>query len=217
MTAPVTVVLPLYDEPPDRREVALTSAIAARPAEIIVVDDGSPSPVEVAGEGVRLIRTEHRGLAAALNTGIDEASQPYVQWLSAGDTIHANKLTLQSDRMAANDWRACIAVVQVDSFVMPRFSWRRRLWTTMSISMIGALIETALLREIRYDETLTWAVDWRMALEIHRRGLWQYMPMVLAAGTANHGHSDRGGPSPIRAENFDRVKSWAQEIQCTNV
>jgi len=216
MTAPVTVVLPLYDEPHSRIERALVSAIAARPAEIIVVDDGSPSPVEVAGEGVRLIRTEHKGLASALNTGIDAATQPYVQWLSAGDSIHPNKLTLQSERMASEQWRASISVVQVDSFVLPRFSWRRRLWTTMSIGMIGALVETSLLREIRYDESLTWAVDWRMALEIHARGLWQYIPLVLGVCTANDGHSDRGGDSPIRAENFARVEAWAREMKCTS-
>jgi glycosyltransferase involved in cell wall biosynthesis len=61
--------------------------------EIIVVDDGSTDPftqtllTTYAAPKTRVIRTEHRGLAAARNTGIAEASGRYLCALDADDRL----------------------------------------------------------------------------------------------------------------------------------
>lgn len=55
--------------------------------EILVIDDGSELPLQVAGvdDGLHVIRQGRRGLAAALNRGWAEARHPLVQFFIAGD------------------------------------------------------------------------------------------------------------------------------------
>ena len=68
----VSVVMPAFEQEAFIAE-ALESALAQthRPAEVIVVDDGSRDrTAEIAASyGIRLLRTSHRGAAAACNAG----------------------------------------------------------------------------------------------------------------------------------------------------
>jgi teichuronic acid biosynthesis glycosyltransferase TuaG len=68
-------------------------------AEIIVVDDGSSDDTpEVAaryGPSVRYIRRPNGGLSAARNTGLKNASHPWVAFLDADDWWDSRKLELQ--------------------------------------------------------------------------------------------------------------------------
>ena len=72
---------------------ALASLLAQRLAawEAVVVDDGSPTPVEPllpADPRLRLVRHDaNRGLGAALNTGLDATAAPYVAYLPADDLL----------------------------------------------------------------------------------------------------------------------------------
>jgi glycosyltransferase involved in cell wall biosynthesis len=74
---------------------ALQSATSQtfRDYEIVVVDDGSTDDLtlrtlnELAHEGVKVLRQEHSGPAAALNCGISVAAGKYVCCLGADDTI----------------------------------------------------------------------------------------------------------------------------------
>ncbi|MBE2317668.1 glycosyltransferase [Solirubrobacter sp. CPCC 204708] len=60
--------------------------------ELVVIDDGSPEPVDV--DGARLIRhVENRGLGAALNTGLDAAQGDVIAYLPADDVFHAHHLS----------------------------------------------------------------------------------------------------------------------------
>jgi glycosyltransferase involved in cell wall biosynthesis len=87
---PVTVVIPAYDR---ARLVgrALSSIARQRPAlaaEVIVVDDGSTDDTAQTAEraGARVVRHErNRGLAAARNTGLAEATHPWVAFLDSDD------------------------------------------------------------------------------------------------------------------------------------
>ena len=103
LPAPVTVVIPTYQHARFLGE-AIDSVLAqtARPDEIIVVDDGStdrPDEVVARYPGVRLIRQENRGLAAARNTGWRAGSKPYVTFLDADDWLRPEALEVGLDQL----------------------------------------------------------------------------------------------------------------------
>ena len=78
--AEVTVVVPVRDNPAGL--AALLGAVGDVGA-VVVVDDGSRTPVTVA-DGVRVLRHERsRGPAAARNTGLAAAGTPYVAFLDS--------------------------------------------------------------------------------------------------------------------------------------
>jgi Glycosyl transferase family 2 len=87
---PVSVVIPVYD-----RAEMLKRALASvwmqtprAPAEVIVVDDGSRDDTSLVARelGARVIRhPENRGLSAARNTGLEEASYPWIALLDSDD------------------------------------------------------------------------------------------------------------------------------------
>ncbi|HEY8465554.1 MAG TPA: glycosyltransferase [Solirubrobacterales bacterium] len=92
----VSVVMGAWRPRADWLRVAVRSALAQRDADVdvIVVDDGSPEPVEPLLAGfddprLRCIRSEHRGLAAARNQGIALARGEWVRFLDADDEFPA--------------------------------------------------------------------------------------------------------------------------------
>ena len=90
MTLPVTVVVPAY-RAADTLARALASARGqepSRPAEILVVDDGSQDgTADLAREcgATVLVHQHNRGLAAARNTAVAAATQPWLAFLDADD------------------------------------------------------------------------------------------------------------------------------------
>lgn len=71
---------------------ALESVLAqtVKPAEVVVIDDGSkdhPEQVTACYPEVRIVRQPNAGLAAARNRGLRETSAPYVLFLDADDQL----------------------------------------------------------------------------------------------------------------------------------
>ena len=87
----VSVVIPCYNQAHFLGE-AIESVLAQTypHREIVVVDDGSPDNTrEVASRypGVRYVRQENQGLAAARNTGLRHSSGSYLVFLDADDRL----------------------------------------------------------------------------------------------------------------------------------
>lgn len=71
--------------------------------EIIVIDDGSPAPLQEPadwrGPPLKWVRTENRGLGAARNEGIERATGEFVAFLDADDLWSPEKIELQQRRL----------------------------------------------------------------------------------------------------------------------
>jgi len=86
---PISVLIPAYNRA-DRLGRALESVAAQRekPAEVIVVDDGSEDETAAEAERLGAIVVRHeknRGCAVARNSGLAAASQPWVAMLDSDD------------------------------------------------------------------------------------------------------------------------------------
>jgi len=95
---PVSVVVPAYNAARFIDEaLASVHAQTRRPAEIIVVDDGSTddTAARARANGAVVVSQRNQGLSGARNTGIRHASQPWVALLDADDLWEPRKLELQ--------------------------------------------------------------------------------------------------------------------------
>jgi glycosyltransferase involved in cell wall biosynthesis len=105
MTAPVSAIIPFYNGHAFiQRALDSIQQQTVRPAEIVVVDDGSAVPLtdnNVVCDVVplRIIRhSQNRGIAAARNTAVDAATQPWLAFLDQDDEWLPHKTERQ--------WRA---------------------------------------------------------------------------------------------------------------
>ena len=125
MSSEVTVVIPTLGTSPYLRE-AVESALAERPAEVIVVANGG---AEVELDGVRILRREKADRSAARNLGVEEAQTSLVAFLDDDDVALPGRLERQ--RAALDEaWWAPLAfgrVRVVDGNGRPRDDWNRLL------------------------------------------------------------------------------------------
>lgn len=97
----VSWLLPVRDAP-DTYQEAVASALAecGPDDEVVVVDDGSASPVRVPSDPrVHLIRTGPRGIVAALETGRAQARGAWIARLDADDVALPGRLRAQRGAM----------------------------------------------------------------------------------------------------------------------
>ena len=102
-----SVVIPCYKE--DRylaQALESTAKQTEAVAEIIVVDDGSPTalkqPLSWQGPPLRWIRTTNQGLGAARNVGIHQAKSEFVALLDADDFWEPTKIAKQQALLDEN-------------------------------------------------------------------------------------------------------------------
>jgi glycosyltransferase involved in cell wall biosynthesis len=116
-----------YRPRPDWLREAVESALGQRGCdiELLVVDDGSPEPVQelledVHDERLRVLRIEHGGLYRARNAGIDGARGEYLRFIDADDVIEKDstaKLLELAD--GADDVIAYGTTVRCDAVLRP--------------------------------------------------------------------------------------------------
>ena len=92
----LSIIIPHYNLPRELLERCIESIAqleyATDELEVIIIDDGSPTPplwVEEthAGLNIKLITATHGGPGAARNRGIDEARGTYIEFVDGDDTI----------------------------------------------------------------------------------------------------------------------------------
>jgi glycosyltransferase involved in cell wall biosynthesis len=122
-----SIIVPTYNRPEWLRG-ALGSVLAQDyfDFECIVVDDGGDERVEVPSDPrFRVIRHDvNRGLAAALNTGIEAAQADWVTFLDDDDELMPDRLSMMLDSLGAADVLLCWAAPLEGD---PRPQWNREL------------------------------------------------------------------------------------------
>jgi hypothetical protein len=112
--APITAIIPTYNDAEYLAEALRSVAEqTARPAQVIVVDDGSEGTAAEAaaqaaearhGLGIEFHRhAGNAGLSATRNTGLQLARQPYVAYLDADDRWMPQHLAVKLARLEARD------------------------------------------------------------------------------------------------------------------
>ena len=101
-SAPVTVVIPAYNAAKTiARALDSIQRQTAVPAEVLVVDDGSPdgealnAALEPYTGLATLLRKVNGGAASARNHGLDHATQPWIAFLDADDYWESEKIARQ--------------------------------------------------------------------------------------------------------------------------
>ncbi len=117
MSAPlVSVVIPAHNAERFLGE-AIESVLAQTysPVETIVVDDGSTDATVTIAErcdGVKLLRRENRGAAAARNAGVAASRGEILAFLDADDAFLPHKLAFQTSELCARDSACCVLASQ---------------------------------------------------------------------------------------------------------
>jgi cellulose synthase/poly-beta-1,6-N-acetylglucosamine synthase-like glycosyltransferase len=80
--------------------------------ELIVVDDGSTDDSvrqlnEIGDDRLRVVKTDHCGIVAALNTGVRESKTPLIARMDADDVSHPSRLMMQMAMMDQADIVGC--------------------------------------------------------------------------------------------------------------
>ena len=209
MNPDVSVIIPTYN----RTSVlaAIESVMAQRAAhfELIVVDDGSTDDnwhqleliaPDIRG-GMRLLRTPHRGVAAARNAGLAVATAALVAFLDSDDLWAPDKLVRQVEFMSQNP--RCVLSqtgeiwIRNGRRVNPGVRHTKRdgdifsdSLRTCLVSPSASILRTEYLREMGgFDEDMAAAEDYDLWLRIlvnHEAGLIDE-PLV----TRHAGHPDQ--------------------------
>jgi glycosyltransferase involved in cell wall biosynthesis len=122
----VSVVIPVYNGARYLAE-AIESALGqtVRPAEVIVIDDGSEDETpQVAARferSIRYIRQTNAGLASARNAGVELASSEHLAFLDSDDIWLPQKLDLQLAALGECK-RAAMIYAQIVQFASPDLS-----------------------------------------------------------------------------------------------
>lgn len=110
---PVTVVIPFFNgHDTISRAIRSITCQPVCPAEIIVVDDGSPTPLEreqiEATGNIEIVRHHaNRGIPSARNTGILAASHEWIAFLDQDDEFAPGKLARQWAAVVDSGYDKC--------------------------------------------------------------------------------------------------------------
>ena len=107
----ISVVIPTYNRSALAvRAIETALAQSIRPAEILVVDDGStddtPDVLARYEPPVRIIRQTNGGSSAARNRGVEEATRTWIAFLDSDDVWRTDHLERSLDALRATDGRA---------------------------------------------------------------------------------------------------------------
>lgn len=183
----VSVIIPFYKQ--DKYLAATVASVREQGyahCEIIIVDDGSPTPAsEVLGEpdNLQLFRTENQGVSSARNTGAAHSTGEYLLFLDADDLLlpgaveaHIKALARAPQASlcfgARREIEANGAVLRTDHVCRPRRNYFHTLLESNPLGNPGAcLLRAEAFRAVGgFDESLRMAEDYDLWLKLARLG-----------------------------------------------
>jgi glycosyltransferase involved in cell wall biosynthesis len=182
----VSVIIPYYNQPAYLAEAVSSVEQQTYPnIEIIVVDDGSPVPageILPQGRGIRIMRTENRGVSAARNFGFQRCSGEYLVFLDADDrlcpgAVAAHLQELCEHRDAGLSFGPNRAIdqngeqIRAAHICRPRKDYFRMLLEGNPIGSPGAAMirRTAFAAAGRFNESVSMGEDYDLYLRIARQ------------------------------------------------
>lgn len=189
-----SIVIPLFNQKEFLPE-AIESALAQTTrAEIILIDDGSTDGGRFVADdyverGVKVIHQVNKGLSAARNTGIMNASGDYVVFLDSDDVLlptyveRIEKVFEDTDADVVSPSFTQFGGVQGDVILMPRPSFDD-FKTGNRVGYCSAIKRSALLECGGLSPRMTWGFeDYHLWFDLLKRGkklytipepLWKY-------------------------------------------
>jgi glycosyltransferase involved in cell wall biosynthesis len=171
---------------------AVASLEGQEPHELVVVDDGSDDPhtLEVLrgleARGVRVLRQENQGPAAARTAGLHATTAPYVRLLDADDVDAPGALTALADVL---DAEPDVAVVWGEIRIFGAFEWYGRSAHDLDpwlITYVNEIEADALVRRKTLEDVGGWQLkggyeDWDLWAAIAERG-WKGRHVPVLTG-----------------------------------
>jgi glycosyltransferase involved in cell wall biosynthesis len=188
----VSVVMPVYNTGPYIDEaLAAMRAQTLGDFELIVINDGSTDDtaerVERAGDPrIRLVRTEHAGLVAAENLGLELAEGEYISRCDGDDIALPRLLERQADVLDRHPRTAAVSV-WVRRFGGSQYATRiptdpvtlRRLLRRKSILQMPVMYRRDAAREVGGYRGVVWE-DWDLWIRLAARWDVETVPEYLA-------------------------------------
>jgi len=207
----IAVVIPTYNDPAERLERSVSSALASidadRGDEVIVVNDGG-TPVLV--DGARVIdRNWNGGPNAALNTGYAAASGQFIARLDCGDVFYPDAKRRQFGHVIAQDIAASFShsVNELTGEVWPLGEyWSRMIYRDGQFRASTTVVRRDVWERVQWNERRRRLGDWSWTLRVHHVEPWEMFDEVTGTATSwPGGYSDRATTEEIQAA---RVSVW---------
>jgi len=190
----VSVIIPTRNRP-QMLAVAVMSALhqTYRNVEVIVVDDGSDTPLNLGrrDDRVRIIRNEKPvGGAAARNIGLRAAHGEFLCLLDDDDYYYSHKIARQVDYLRQHpDVDMVFSQVRRDDrrggySVWPdadyEFSPMANFRVPNKIHTISTLFRRKVIEHVQFDERFTKFQDWQFNMTISLEFTVHYLPVCVA-------------------------------------
>jgi len=184
MNKRISIIIPVYNHEDELRDcLKALNAQTQKPFEVIIVDDGSDTPIvlpaEAHGLETELIRMEkNTGAPKARNTGFKKSTGEYLMFLDADAVLAPDALESLAHTLDASD---------VD-FAYAGFHWGKKIFMSQTFDIEALKKEnyihtSALIKREAFpgfDETLTKFQDWDLFLTMAERGKrGRYIPRLL--------------------------------------
>jgi len=200
----LSVIIPTHN----RKELTLQAVASVlcqtySGAECLVIDDGSTDKtaesVREAFPSVRYIRQDHRGVSAARNQGIAEATGLYLAFLDSDDLFTPSKCQRQLEILGTHPEIMLVHTEEIwvrDGAILPqRHCHRRGGGDQFSRSLERCVISPSSVmvhRELfdlvgTFDESMPACEDYDMWLRVTSRFPVQLIPEILVVKRGGHG------------------------------
>lgn len=186
-----SIIIPSYEQKdflPDAIESALAQTY--KDIEVIVIDDGSTDgSLEIAQKyPVKVIKQSNRGLAAARNTGIMNATGDYILPLDADDILLDMCVEIMAKAVETTD--ADIIAPSFKNFglnnqtvILNQIPTMQELLQANRLGYFSAIRKSCLLEVGGYSSRMTWGwEDWALWIDLLKRNKKLCMlstPLVL--------------------------------------